>query len=133
MKKYLIVFAIKFQTIGVDHVLHPSLAINSVIILNCCSSSLLFCLICLLFCLTYLLYISCNVIYSVMFFMHFYMPGSVLGLEKYSILFCSMLVGLASSGGNCTKADEPSVFEDVSQYTGWIKRQMEDAGYPYPY
>ena len=41
--------------------------------------------------------------------------------------------GLASSGGDCTKADEPGVFEDVSQYSDWIKQTMRDANYPYQY
>jgi len=41
--------------------------------------------------------------------------------------------GLASSGGDCQKADQPSVFEDVSQYSDWIKNTMEQAGYPYQY
>jgi len=41
--------------------------------------------------------------------------------------------GLASSGGDCKKADEPSVFEDVGAYSDWIKKTMEDAGYPYAY
>lgn len=44
-----------------------------------------------------------------------------------------LFTGLASSGGNCRQANEPSVFEDVNQYTGWIKQSMQDAGYPYPY
>ena len=41
--------------------------------------------------------------------------------------------GLASSGGDCVKADSPGVFEDVSQYVDWIKRTMEQAGYMYQY
>lgn len=41
--------------------------------------------------------------------------------------------GLASSGGDCTKADQPSVFEDVPQYSEWIKTTMEQAGYGYQY
>jgi transmembrane serine protease 2 len=41
--------------------------------------------------------------------------------------------GLASSGGDCTKADEPGIFEDVSMYTDWIKKTMEESGYPYMY
>jgi len=48
-------------------------------------------------------------------------------------LSCTRFVGLASSGGNCTTADEPSNFEDVNMYSDWIKRTMEDAGYPYQY
>ncbi|KAH3872497.1 anionic trypsin-2-like isoform X2 [Dreissena polymorpha] len=44
-----------------------------------------------------------------------------------------VIQGLASSGGNCTTADEPSVFEDISMYTQWIRTTMEDAGYPYQY
>lgn len=43
------------------------------------------------------------------------------------------VLGLASSGGNCTLADEPSVFEDVSMYSDWIRNTMESAGYPYEY
>ena len=38
--------------------------------------------------------------------------------------------GLASSGGDCGKADEPVVFVDVSQYSDWIKKVMEDANCP---
>ena len=45
--------------------------------------------------------------------------------------FCP--TGIASSGGNCTLADEPSVFEDVSIYVEWIITTMEQAGYPYEY
>ncbi|KAL4240264.1 Tryptase beta-2 [Mactra antiquata] len=41
--------------------------------------------------------------------------------------------GIASSGGDCTKADEPGIFEDVSQYSDWIKQTMEQAGYSYEY
>jgi len=41
--------------------------------------------------------------------------------------------GLASSGGDCKKADEPSVFEDVSAYSDWIKQTMEQAGFAYQY
>ncbi|XP_052760772.1 coagulation factor XI-like [Mya arenaria] len=41
--------------------------------------------------------------------------------------------GIASSGGDCTAADEPGVFEDVSKYISWIKTQMQTAGYPYQY
>ncbi|KAL3875570.1 hypothetical protein ACJMK2_033511 [Sinanodonta woodiana] len=41
--------------------------------------------------------------------------------------------GIASSGGNCTFANEPGVFEDVPRYTNWIKTTMEQAGYPYQY
>ncbi|XP_052785094.1 plasma kallikrein-like [Mya arenaria] len=44
-----------------------------------------------------------------------------------------VIQGLASSGGNCTLADEPSNFEDVSMYTDWIRTTMEQAGYPYQY
>lgn len=44
-----------------------------------------------------------------------------------------MLTGLASSGGDCKKADQPSVFEDVPVYANWIKKTMEDAGYAYQY
>ena len=44
-----------------------------------------------------------------------------------------LFVGLASSGGSCTKANEPSVFEDVGMYAGWIKKTMEDAQHPYQY
>ncbi|WAQ95675.1 hypothetical protein MAR_028365 [Mya arenaria] len=40
---------------------------------------------------------------------------------------------LASSGGNCTLANEPGIFEDVSQYTDWIKGVMTAAGYDYQY
>ena len=43
------------------------------------------------------------------------------------------ILGLASSGGDCAKADEPGVFEDVSQYSDWIKQQMRDANFPYQY
>merc|ERR550539_109203 len=35
--------------------------------------------------------------------------------------------GIASSGGNCTTADEPGIFEDVSMYSDWIKKTMEEA------
>ncbi|XP_060571115.1 chymotrypsinogen A-like [Ruditapes philippinarum] len=42
-------------------------------------------------------------------------------------------MGIASSGGNCTTADEPGIFEDVTMYTEWIKKTMEEAGYPYQY
>lgn len=41
--------------------------------------------------------------------------------------------GLASSGGDCTKADQPSVFEDVSQYTDWIKQTMQQNRIPYQF
>lgn len=41
--------------------------------------------------------------------------------------------GIASSGGDCTRADEPGIFEDVSKYTQWIKNQMSSAGFPYEY
>ncbi|XP_052789016.1 plasma kallikrein-like [Mya arenaria] len=41
--------------------------------------------------------------------------------------------GLASSGGNCTLANEPGIFEDVSQYTDWVKGVMTAAGYDYQY
>lgn len=41
--------------------------------------------------------------------------------------------GLASSGGDCRKANEPGIFEDVSMYSDWIKKTMEDAGYSYSY
>lgn len=41
--------------------------------------------------------------------------------------------GLASSGGDCTTADEPGIFEDLSQYQDWILKTMEEAHYPYMY
>ncbi|XP_052820910.1 chymotrypsinogen A-like [Mya arenaria] len=41
--------------------------------------------------------------------------------------------GLASSGGNCTTADEPGIFEDVTVYQNWVLTTMETAGYPYQY
>lgn len=47
-------------------------------------------------------------------------------------LFC-WFSGIASSGGNCTTADEPGIFEDVSLYSDWIKKTMEEAGYPYQF
>ena len=43
------------------------------------------------------------------------------------------ITGLASSGGDCGKTDEPVVFEDVSHYSDWIKRQMRNANFPYQY
>ncbi|XP_045213760.1 chymotrypsinogen A-like isoform X2 [Mercenaria mercenaria] len=43
------------------------------------------------------------------------------------------VTGIASSGGNCTTADEPGIFEDVTMYTDWIKKTMEEAGYPYQF
>lgn len=48
---------------------------------------------------------------------------------------CSVIwfKGIASSGGNCTLANEPSVFEDVSMYVEWIITTMEQAGFPYEY
>lgn len=52
----------------------------------------------------------------------------------FALFTCMCFVlGLASSGGNCTLADEPSVFEDVSMYSDWIRNTMESAGYPYEY
>ena len=53
--------------------------------------------------------------------------------DRFSYDATHYFTGLASSGGSCTKANEPSVFEDVSQYAAWIKRTMEDAKLPYPY
>ena len=41
--------------------------------------------------------------------------------------------GIASSGGDCTTADEPGIFEDVSMYNAWIKQAMTNAGFPYQY
>jgi len=41
--------------------------------------------------------------------------------------------GIASSGGDCSVADEPGVFEDVSKYATWVKTKMTDAGFPYQY
>ncbi|KAH3869477.1 plasma kallikrein-like [Dreissena polymorpha] len=41
--------------------------------------------------------------------------------------------GIASSGGDCTLANEPGIFEDVTKYQDWILKSMEEAGYPYQY
>ncbi|KAL3875568.1 hypothetical protein ACJMK2_033509 [Sinanodonta woodiana] len=41
------------------------------------------------------------------------------------------IMGIASSGGNCKLHDEPGVFEDVTKYSDWVKKTMEDAGFPY--
>ncbi|XP_052791328.1 plasma kallikrein-like isoform X1 [Mya arenaria] len=41
--------------------------------------------------------------------------------------------GIASSGGNCAKADEPGLFEDVLIYADWIKTTMGANGFPYEY
>ena len=46
---------------------------------------------------------------------------------------CLLFIGIAAGGGNCTLADEPGVFEDVSVYAEWIITTMEQAGYPYEY
>lgn len=53
--------------------------------------------------------------------------------DQQGMTVLHFLSGIASSGGNCTLADEPSVFEDVSMYHEWILTTMENAGYPYEY
>jgi secreted trypsin-like serine protease len=41
--------------------------------------------------------------------------------------------GIASSGGDCKLGNQPGVFEDVTKYSDWIKKTMEEAGFPYQY
>lgn len=57
----------------------------------------------------------------------------LLAFRGVSYTFSCWFSGIASSGGNCTTADEPGIFEDVSLYSDWIKKTMEEAGYPYQF
>ena len=50
-----------------------------------------------------------------------------------SQIFPMFSSGIASSGGDCSIAEDPGIFEDVSQYTNWIKTVMITAGYPYEF
>ena len=66
------------------------------------------------------------------FFIKHHIISVTLYIFIYRVLYF-LFAGIASSGGNCTVADEPSVFEDVSMYSDWIRNTMESAGYPYEY